>query len=213
MGRRVTVGTAWSGEARAGEAGAGWCGWVGFAQSWPLPCGGLAARRGRALVAQGKSTSLLKKVSQVRILPGAPTNTALISGFRRRPQPPEQWLQGSATPARSRRRALRVTSGLTVTFFTRAGTVGIIADLSGSYSLGRGDAFTGQAPVRALDTRDPNRRGAGRTGSRGRGHADHRGPAGRRDVRGRPSSGHELPVRVDDPVPGMSCLLVVPCRR
>jgi hypothetical protein len=58
---------------------------------------------------------------------------------------------------------------LTVTFFTRAGTVGIIADLSGSYSLGRGDAFTGQAPVRALDTRDPNRRGAGRTGSRGRG--------------------------------------------
>ena len=37
-----------------------------------------------ALVAQGKSTSLLKKVSQVRILPGAPTKTALISGFPHR---------------------------------------------------------------------------------------------------------------------------------
>ena len=47
----------------------------------PLACGGLARDRERALVAQGKSTSLLKKVSAVRICPGARTKPAVSSGF------------------------------------------------------------------------------------------------------------------------------------
>lgn len=41
-----------------------------------------------------------------------------------------------------------------VTFYNgSSGTVDVIADLSGSYSLNRGDGFAGQAPRRVLDTR------------------------------------------------------------
>lgn len=51
----------------------------------PLTCWGLAGDRERALVAQGKSTSLLKKVSAVRICPGAPMKTVLSRGFPQHP--------------------------------------------------------------------------------------------------------------------------------
>jgi hypothetical protein len=41
----------------------------------------------------------------------------------------------------------------TVTFYNRAGTVNVIADLLGYYAPGTGAGFTGQTPVRVLDTR------------------------------------------------------------
>ena len=48
---------------------------------------------------------------------------------------------------------VNVGPGGKVTFFNSAGSVNVVADLSGSYSLNRGDGFTGQAPRRVLDTR------------------------------------------------------------
>ena len=48
---------------------------------------------------------------------------------------------------------VNVGPGGKVTFFNSAGTVDVVADLSGSFSSNRGDGFTGQAPGRVLDTR------------------------------------------------------------
>jgi hypothetical protein len=43
--------------------------------------------------------------------------------------------------------------GNTVTFYNRAGTVDVIADVLGYYAPGTGAGFTGVSPVRVLDTR------------------------------------------------------------
>ena len=83
--------------------------------------------------------------------PSAPSFLSIYPGGQPRPNASNlNWVAGQTIPNMAE---VGLGAGNTITIYNAAGTTDVIADVLGYYGTGTGAGFTGQAPVRALDTR------------------------------------------------------------